>query len=275
MPRVRVPTNPEHVAALRDARDDVLALIEAVEDALAQCLATPVAGSEAETCATKDPESWWLTYANASLNNAVDHLRALTPIWALREGIPNAPGYTLIRGTAEAAVRAIWLLDPALRPRERIARGIVERQNALYWMRRIRGDSEDTQRREATFGATLTRAGFEIVDKTCEGQKRPAITTLMRENLRVPISEGETQTSGGLMYALLSGYAHAEPWATMLGMRPVGLGVGAVELNVDMQVTMLRNALKLLNAGIVGLVYLAGHDVDAWKHGAVPLVLGR
>jgi hypothetical protein len=250
-------------------------MIEAVEDALAMCLATPVAGSAAETCATKDPESWWLTYANASLNNALDHLRALTAIWALeKEGIPNAPGYTLIRGTTEAAVRAIWLLDPALSPRERIGRGVVERQNALFWMRRIRGDSEDTQRREATFARTLTRSGFEIVANTCEGQKRPAITTLMREQLRVPISEGETKTSGGLMYALLSGYAHAEPWATMLGMRPVGPGVGAVALNVDMQVTMLRNALKLLNGGIVGLIYIAGHDVDAWKRRAVPLVIG-
>jgi hypothetical protein len=274
MPRVRVPTDPEDAAKLLKARDDALAMIEAVEAALAECLVAPAAGSEIETCATKDPESWWMTYANLSLNNAVDHLRALAPIWSMEGGIPNAPGYTLIRATAEASVRAIWLLDPSLSPRERIARGVVERQNAHQWMRRIQGDGDDTRRRETTFAATLNRSGFTIVDKTCEGQKRPLITTLMREQLRAPIRRGTTQTTGGLMYALLCGYAHAEPWATMLWMRPVGPGIGAVNLNIDLQVTMLRNAMKLLNGGIVGLVYLAGRDVEAWKRRAVPLVLG-
>jgi hypothetical protein len=270
-----VVTSPEERAALIKARSDVLALIGATDTMLGRCITEQASTSEVDTCLLKNPEGWWLTYSHSSLFVAADHLSALLAIWAA-PAIPHSAGYTVIRGAAEAAARACWFVDPSLASRERIARGIVERAYDLGQMRRFVGETEQVRQGRTVFDTTIARAGFALDRGTCENQKRPGpgVTSLMHWLLSAPITSGSTGTIGGLTYALLSGYAHAETWATLMDVERVDPRMGVLALNIPRQIQLLRLAMRLLHTGVCWTVQLAGLDVDAWKNHAVPLVLG-
>jgi hypothetical protein len=265
--------SPEERDALMKARSDVLALTEAADKMLNRCIAGPVAGSELDSCLLKNPDGWWLMYSHSSLYVAIDHLTALVALWAA-PAIPHSAGYTVIRGAAEGAARACWLVDPSLTSRERIARGIVEHAYALDCMRRVEGDSEQIRIRRRAFEMTLLRAGFAVDGRVCENEARPRIATLMHQLLSAPIASGSAGTVGGLAYALLSGFAHAEPWATLMDMQRVDSRVAVMTLNPLLQVQVLRLAMRLLVLGVCWTVGLAGFDVEAWKQEAVPLFRG-
>jgi hypothetical protein len=274
MAQLPVVISPEERDALTKAHGDAFELLEATDAMLHRCVTAPMPASALQSCLGKEPDDWWLTYSQASLIVATDHLRALLALWSA-PAIPHSAGYTVIRGAAEAAARACWLVDPLLAFRERIARGIVERAYALERMSQAEGETQHIQESRAGFEMTVARAGFAIVHLTCEKQERPRTTPLMESLLSGPITSETTHTTvGGLSYKLLSGYAHAEAWATLMDMQPVGSGMAMMALNVPRQIQLLRLAMRLLHTGVCWTVGLAGFDVEAWKQGAVPLVLG-
>jgi hypothetical protein len=268
-----VVISPEERDALIQARSDVLALTEAADKMLNRCIAAPVAGSEVESCLLKDPDGWWLMYSHSSLYVAIDHLTALVALWAA-PAIPHSAGYTVIRGAAEAAARACWLVDPSVASRDRTARGIAEAAYDLGCMTRVEGDTESMRQRKTVFETTIARAGFAVDRGACENQKHPGPTSLMHWLLSAPITSGATRTTGGLAYTLLSGYAHAETWATLMDMKRVDPRMGVMALNLPRQIQLLRLAMRLLHTGVCWTVELAGFDVEAWKQEAVPLFRG-
>src|SRR5579864_5075609 len=58
------------------------------------------------------------------------HLLTLATVLSTQELYPLG-GYTLLRGAAEPAARAAWLMDPRVSAKARRARVLVERLNAL------------------------------------------------------------------------------------------------------------------------------------------------
>jgi hypothetical protein len=276
MPHIPVFMTPDEHAALEKASEDVRSLIDAVEETFDQCVHRPVPASAVEVCSMKDPEGWWLMYAQFSINVGIDHLRTLLAAWAAPRGLPHAAGYTLIRGATEAAARACWLVDSSLIPRERTARGILERQYTIGRLEQLKveGNSQHIQQRRAGFAATIASAGFTVTGRKCESQERPGITRLMKSLLTAPTQSG-AGTAGELAYSLLSGYAHAETWVLLMDMKPVGSGMSAVDPSVSRQILLLRvAALRLLHTAVCWVVELAGLDVSGWKRSALPWVFG-
>jgi hypothetical protein len=257
--------------AVTRAGDDIRALSKAADDVITRCVNAPASTSAVATSRGRKPDEYWLTTAYSSVLVATDHLRALRAAWAAEQGMPHSAGYTLIRGAAEAAARACWLADCSISSRQRIARGILEWDYSMDRIRRADEDGEHARRIRAGFDTTIVDVGYPLLGRRvegriCDGERRPKITDLMKAQLPV----------GGLAYALLSGYAHAEVWVMMLDWEPAGPNGVVVALNITRQLNLLRvAALFLLKEAVGSLVELAALDVSAWERRALPLVFGR
>jgi hypothetical protein len=168
------------------------------------------------------------TAAGSYVLMACDHLVALRQV--LAGGVlPSSACYTLIRGCAEASVRASWLADPTIPHWKRVQRGISERLSNAEAHYKIQKDDPayDKSRYVALINRIFEEAvanGISAKQSTKPGgvrrldiESRPPMTVLMDEQLQRLLGQKQPQT---WYYALLSAYAHSAHFTVLLNGTP-------------------------------------------------------
>lgn len=135
------------------------------------------------------------------------HLLTLVAALSTRELYPLG-GHTLLRGAAEPAARAAWLMDTAVSPKARRARVLVERLNALHERRKFVDQRKKADDRIKTLIADASALGHRVVNgRTGKpehfGEARPAATTLFGQLLPDLAGSG-TDPIGANLYRVLS-----------------------------------------------------------------------
>jgi len=167
------------------------------------------------------------TWTGTYIHMAADHLGALRQVLA-GNPVPNSACYTLIRGCAEAAVRASWLADPEIERSQRVKRAIAERLAIVEAKHKADPDTDDPAYDKSGYSQRVHRIIMEAEangialkqPKTPESvprldiESRPSMTTLMDEQLRSLAGQIQPQK---WYYALLSGYAHSSPFTVLIG----------------------------------------------------------
>lgn len=174
------------------------------------------------------------TWTGTYIHMAADHLIALRQI--LAGGLlPSSACYTLIRGCAEAAVRASWLADPEIERTQRVKRAVAQRLAIVEAKHKV--DRDDPAYDKSGYSQHVDRIIKEAAankiplkqpktpedpeqPKTPEDPPRldierfPNMTPLMDQQLRRLV--GQTQPHSWY-YALLSSYAHSSPFTVLIG----------------------------------------------------------
>src|SRR6266851_7427874 len=101
---------------------------------------------------------WWRETGDLPLAASYDHLAAFRTL--LRGPIPRQAGYSVLRGSAEAAAIAWWVFDPGASEAERVQRGFEERLHGIHSQRglverrkeRLRAQHDELVAEAANFG---------------------------------------------------------------------------------------------------------------------------
>jgi hypothetical protein len=147
-------------------------------------------------------------------------------------------GFTLLRGVAEPAARAAWIMEPNLSSRDRRARVLVERLYALQEMRKFKN------------------------------QARPDATNLFGK-LLPELSDPVADAPGSRLYRILSGFSHSTLWAILAqresetDFQP-GLKSAMIVLNVDWLIGQLGQVLKLHSIAMRRLASQIGEGPERW-----------
>jgi hypothetical protein len=185
-----------------------------------------------------------------------------------REIYPLA-GYALLRGAAEPAAWAAWLMDPAISKQERLARVLGER---LYNLKQQHGFKDLENHASDRIGELVEDAkalGCKPHGKKPDhfGQERPSATRLFGKLLPDVNSPG-ADPMGADIYRWLSGYTHSVPWAIFaegqaLAGNP-GFGWLRVEARPVVLVILLSNVLRLYEIAHIRLAGRIGEDARRW-----------
>jgi hypothetical protein len=211
--------------------------------------------------------------AELLLMSAEFHLMTLMAALSTRELYPLG-GYTLIRGAAEPAARAAWLTDPGTTPKNRRARVLVERLNALQERRKFKDQRRKADDRIGELVTDAKSLGHRPVDGKVKkpehfGQARPSATTLFGQ-LLPEISKPGADPVGADLYRILCGFTHSVPWALLAqseryqGEQP-GKKWARIELNVAWLLGLLEMALRLHDIAYGRLASQIGEDSKAWR----------
>jgi|SRR5579859_409206 len=211
--------------------------------------------------------------AELLLLSADYHLLTFRAALSTKELYPLG-GHTLLRGAAEPAARAAWLMDPAITPKARRARVLVERLNALQERRKFAGQRKPADDRIKTLVADATALGHRAVDGKQRkpehfGEARPAATTLFAR-LLPDIAAAGADPIGANLYRILSGFTHSVPWALLAqseyfqGERP-GRKWARVELNPAWLIALLNEVLMLHDIALERLASQVGEGAERWR----------
>ncbi|MFI5281849.1 MAG: hypothetical protein ACHQ0J_01810 [Candidatus Dormibacterales bacterium] len=211
--------------------------------------------------------------AELLLLSADYHLLTFMAALSTRELYPLG-GYTLLRGAAEPAARAAWLMDPAITPKARRARVLVERLNALQERRKFAGQRKPADDRIKTLVGDATALGHRAVDGKQKkpdhfGEVRPAATTLFAR-LLPDIAAAGADPVGANLYRILSGFTHSVPWALLAqseyfqGELP-GHKWARVELNAAWLIALLKEVLMLHDIALERLAAQLGEGPERWR----------
>jgi hypothetical protein len=212
--------------------------------------------------------------AELLLMSADFHLLTLAVALATDELYPLG-GYTLIRGAAEPAARAAWLVDPDVSGKVRRARVLAERLNSLQERRKFKNQRRGADDRIKVLIKDAESLGHRLVrDKKTNqpshfGQPRTSATTLFGQ-LLPDIAGPDADPTGTALYRLLSGFTHSVPWAllaqaeTFPGEEP-GSKWARVELRPAWLLAMLEQALRLFDIAHRRLASQIGEGPTAWN----------
>jgi hypothetical protein len=200
------------------------------------------------------------------------HLLTLAAALSARDIYPFG-GFTLLRGAAEPAARAAWIMEPDISFVDRRARVLVERLDALQEMRKfknLRGRADEDIARLVTDATAL---GHPIVDgKKVKpehfGQARPDATNLFARLLPDVAGRGG-DAPGGRLYRLLSAFSHSTLWAILAQRESEedsapGMKSAMIVLNVDWLMGNLGQVLKLHNIAMRRLADQIGEGPQRW-----------
>jgi hypothetical protein len=205
--------------------------------------------------------------ARVLLLSAQDHLGAIAII-AKAGTLPQFALYTLLRGAAEAVVRARHLLDvdPSLTSADRLGRALNERlrnveeagkldsASATYATKRV----PHLESRAAALGINVVRnKKSEIIGF---GTARPSILELFDRYL----------PAGKTVFRYLSAFAHSEPWALIPKERAKpsaepGINIVSTEVNTKLVLTLLVGVASLFDEAVGYWVILAGVPLEVWR----------
>lgn len=222
----------EYMARIEPMRSGLLWLLEDVAQRQAAHDHRPTPGSLAAAEVIEEP-----TFAehiggrpvvNARLMGtiqlaaAADHLGALCRLLELEATVLYADK-VLARAGIESAARALWLLDPSIGARTRVARGLSERLHDTFQAGRLLGD-DDPSERNADREALLQRAsaaGFKYFtpkkNPAYVERERPSATAVMRQLLDADPADDADDSLGAGTQRYLSTFVHA----TMVGLHSV------------------------------------------------------
>jgi len=165
-------------------------------------------------------------------------------------------GYTLLRGAAEPAARAAWLMEPKATRHQRLGRALVERLYSLKQQALFKRRKKDVTDQIDRLVLEAGELGFKAIPnqhrpKEIEhfGEPRPGATSLFGK-LLPDIAQSGADPIGSDVYKILSGYAHSVPWAIFLegesfaGGEP-GFKWLKVDLRLPFQLLLLQQVLRL------------------------------
>jgi len=259
---------------LNEVSNDEMALLDHVLERLDRVLTAadrfvpevaepPVDGSPlAVASATTERDAFDL--ARLLLVAAGDHLGA---ILLIRRGriLPSFALYTLLRGGAEATVRASHLLDLSIDHRTRLARALTERFVNIEEQGKV---LEDAQHEAARVAHLVQRAEALSIpvrrnDKgkvIAFGRPRPSLTDLFEAALH----------EGTLAYRVLSAYAHSMQWVLLPTDRAVpsaeaGVALVSTEVDLNRLIALLYGVLDAFDEAVRRWVVLAGQPAEVWR----------
>jgi hypothetical protein len=166
--------------------------------------------------------AWWRETGDLALAASFDHLLAFGTL--LKGPLPRQAGYTVLRGSAEAAAIAWWVFDPDVSEEQRVQRGFEERLYGIHSQRGLIGKSKkalDTQRQAVVDEA----AKFGLLEKP--DSRKPGLTSFGRprpgtQHLLVRVlpekPPGSSLSNGEILWRILSAYSHSELWTNMVGL---------------------------------------------------------
>ncbi len=202
------------------------------------------------------------------LLSASDHVVAITRSWRIEAGTGFASA-TLARGALEAGAWAMWLFDPDIDFRIRVARSVSLRlkhlEAAATRLSDLGKSVGDVRRRVASLVALADDAGLTVVHDPRNSDRvryveepLPNVTDLMRDVFG---------TGGRSMYRLVSAYAHGDHQT--LGQRSFDSGKddGLIEMGKARPIWRFNDFLIDLQVGMSGLAYgfLAFGTYNGWS----------
>jgi hypothetical protein len=210
--------------------------------------------------------------AEILLVSAEFHLLTLAATMTARDLYPFG-GFTLLRGAAEPAARAAWIMDPGISSTERRARVLVERLSALQEMRKFKNLRREADDRIQELIEDAKALGHKPVDGKWVkpehfGQARPQATSLFSK-LLPNVFEEDADAPGGRLYRILSAFAHSTLWAVLAQRELVtdyqpGLKSAMVVLNVGWLVGQLGQVEKLHSIALRRLAGQIGEGPERW-----------
>jgi len=213
--------------------------------------------------------------AEMLLVSAGFHLLTLAAVLSGREPLYPFGGFTLLRGAAEPAARAAWIMAPGITPFDRRARVLVERLDALQEMRKFKNMRAEADEGIARLVSDATALGHPVVNgKKIKpenfGQARPDATNLFAK-LLPDVGGLGGDAPGARLYRLLSAFSHSALWAILAQRESEedfspGMRSATVVLNVDWLMGHLGQVLKLHNIAMRRLAGQIGEGPERWDH---------
>jgi hypothetical protein len=168
---------------------------------------------------------WWRETADFALAASFDHLAAFSTL--LRGPIPRQAGYSVLRGSAEAAAIAWWVFDPDASEQARVHRGFEERLYGIHSRRGLINKNKELLGAEhRNVIAEAAKFGLsEVPDSRSKGltdfgRPRPVIRDVLVRVLPEKAPESSL-TNGEVLWRILSAFSHSELWTNFLGERDV------------------------------------------------------
>ena len=218
---------------------------------------------------------WWREIGDLALAASFDHLEAFRTL--LRGPIPRQAGYSVLRGSAEAAAIAWWVFDREVSEAERVQRGFEER---LFGIHTQRGLVENKDKLEVQHRAVVDEAAkFGLSEQpdsrakglTHFGRPRLAIQDLLVRIL--PDKPPESNLANGeILWRLTSAWSHSELWTNMVGLQEAVDDTKPRMLTVHMP-TVLRMCeltVRVHDAAFSRRMQLAGHPTWEEERGPLP-----
>ena len=213
---VNQPLTPDDSRRQHEALTTLSSYLEAV--VAFQGTKVPTADSFYRLGTKANGGTWWRETADLALAAALDHLWAFRTL--LAGPLPRQAGYTVLRGSAEAAAIAWWVFDPDVKEEQRVHRGFEERLYGIHSQRGLIGSNKDQF--EAQYGAVVQEAAkFGLSEKpnsrseglTHFGRPRPGTQDLLV--LVLPERpRGVALSNGEILWRFLSAFSHSELWTS-------------------------------------------------------------
>jgi hypothetical protein len=214
--------------------------------------------------------------AALKLQVADDHVQAIGR-WLAGPLLLNYSFFTLLRGALESSAWACWLLDPAVPRKTRLERHFTLRLHQQWAQGRFGGTvSADAKKRLTEIASDATTLGLVPVQEKKSAQtvivgfgtKRPGVTQLLKD-LLPDVMPASGMPLGELLYHLLSGKAHGETWANVLGAEVIPAdGAGdpflKTEFPAETGILALEHVLLLHSRATRAYCEVMGGDLAAW-----------
>lgn len=214
--------------------------------------------------------------AALKLQVADDHLQAIGR-WLRGPVLLNYSFFTLLRGALESSAWACWLLDPAVASNTRLERHFTLRLHQQWAQGRFGGTvSADAQKRLGEIASDAANLGLVGVQEKKGiqtvivgfGKKRPGVTQLLKD-LLPDAAPASGLPLGELLYHLLSGKAHGETWANVLGAEVIPADGASdpilkTEFPAETGILALEHVLLLHSRATRVYCEVMGGDLAAW-----------
>jgi hypothetical protein len=218
---------------------------------------------------------WWRETGDLPLAAAFDHLEAFRTL--LGGPIPRQAGYSVLRGSAEAAAIAWWVFDPDASEAERVQRGFEERLHGIHSQRglverskeRLRAQHDELVAEAANFGLS-EQSDSRKEGLTHFGKPRLGIQDLLVRAL--PDKPPESSLANGeILWRMLSAWSHSEIWTNFVGVQEADDDTMPRVLTVHLP-TLLRMAeltVRVHDAAFSRRMQLTGHTTWEQERGTL------
>jgi hypothetical protein len=272
------PTTPVEGRLLTQAVVFLERVLEAADKFVQYAVDPPVPGSQtARAYAIDQREAFDLAYA--SLFTVEDHLRTILVI--VKAGtLPCFSPFTLLRTAAEAAVRAKYLLEPALTHEQRLGRALNVRLDNLREQdkamshferagiadeKKVEAHDEHMDERLAHVEERAEAAGLAVL-RGSDGR----IKGLGERSLNMTELFAQFLPVGETAFRFLSGYVHAMAWVQFPRHRAQPsddprVALMPTDINVETFVALLTGITSSYDESIGHWMYLAGYPADVWR----------
>jgi hypothetical protein len=166
---------------------------------------------------------WWRETGDLPLAASYDHLGAFRTL--LRGPIPRQAGYSVLRGSAEAAAIAWSVFDPGVTEEQRVQRGFEERLRGMHTQRGlVHNRKELLAKLQRDLVAEAAQFGIsEHPDDRAPGLTHFGKPRLGIQDLLVRILPDKPPESslanGEILWRMTSAWSHSELWTNLVGLQ--------------------------------------------------------